>query len=223
MATSIKSVVMYRIRKNAIETRLILRAYYLAKKRHRNQFRKSGAPYIYHLTQVAYYLAKWSRGHEVVIAGLLHDTIEDTGYTKSEIRRQFGRRVADLVDGSSWIGKKDGPRDWPATYKKFSYYAQADPELVILKAADYLSNLQSYKDPRRKLYVSEKAAPRNKTFWIPFFRDAGLRKFARMLETDTNNASKKKVPVTLYKYITRNEMAKLRAAVLEMNGIEELV
>lgn len=223
MATSIKSVVLHRIKKNALETQSILRAYYLAKKRHRKQFRVSGAPYIYHLTQVAHFLAKWNRGHEAVIAGLLHDTIEDTGYTKAEIRTLFGRRVADLVDGSSWIGKKDGPRDWPATYKKFLHYAKADPELVILKVADYLSNLQSYRDPRRKLYVSESAAPRNKTFWIPFFRDAGLRKLARRLEIETNKASNGRVHVTLYKYITRKDMAKLRVAVLEMNGIEELV
>jgi len=222
MATSIKSVVLHRIKKNAIETRRILRAYYIAKKRHRKQFRASGAPYIYHLTQVAYFLEKWNRGHQAVIAGLLHDTIEDTGYTKEDIRKQFGARIADLVDGSSWVGKKNGPRDWPATYTKFAHYAKADPELVILKAADYLSNLHSYKDPRRKLYVSEKAAPKNKTFWIPYFRDAGLKKFAKKLETETNKASRSRVPVTVYQYITRKEMARIRKTISQMEGIEEL-
>ena len=76
---------------------LIQRAYRVAEKAHSGQKRVSGEPYINHLLAVAAILAEYSMPAEVVTAGLLHDTIEDTATTPEEIRARFGEQVLTLV------------------------------------------------------------------------------------------------------------------------------
>ena len=75
----------------------IEKAYLFAEKKHEGQIRKSGDPYISHCIGVAMILADLQGGPATIIAGLLHDTIEDTGTTKEEIEKEFGKEVADLV------------------------------------------------------------------------------------------------------------------------------
>jgi len=81
------------------EREQILRAYRLADEAHREQKRASGEPYITHCIAVAKILADLSVPPEVVAAGLLHDTVEDTAVTLADLRRDFGETVAALVDG----------------------------------------------------------------------------------------------------------------------------
>lgn len=81
------------------EREQILRAYRLAEEAHREQKRASGEPYITHCIAVAKILADLSVPPEVVAAGLLHDTVEDTAVTLADLRRDFGETVAALVDG----------------------------------------------------------------------------------------------------------------------------
>ncbi|MCS6907132.1 MAG: HD domain-containing protein, partial [Anaerolineales bacterium] len=78
---------------------MILKAYQVAEEAHRGQKRASGEPYINHCVAVAGILAEMHVPPEVVIAALLHDTVEDTEVTLEQIRRLFGDRVAMLVDG----------------------------------------------------------------------------------------------------------------------------
>ena len=78
---------------------LVQRAYRLAEEAHRTQKRNSGEPYINHCLAVANILAELRVPPEVVAAGLLHDTVEDTEVTLEDIRRDFGDVVANLVDG----------------------------------------------------------------------------------------------------------------------------
>src|SRR5574341_351116 len=78
---------------------LVQRAYRVAEEAHREQKRNSGEPYINHCLAVANILAELRVPPEVVAAGLLHDTVEDTGVTLDDIRRDFGEVVASLVDG----------------------------------------------------------------------------------------------------------------------------
>src|SRR5512142_2349250 len=78
---------------------LIQRAYRVAEEAHRDQKRHSGEPYINHCLAVASILADLRVPSEVVAAGLLHDTVEDTSITLNDIRRDFGQTIAVLVDG----------------------------------------------------------------------------------------------------------------------------
>jgi GTP pyrophosphokinase len=78
---------------------LVQRAYRMAEEAHRKQKRQSGGPYINHCLSVASILADLRVPPEVVVAGLLHDTVEDTTITLNDIRRDFGDTVANLVNG----------------------------------------------------------------------------------------------------------------------------
>ena len=77
------------------EVRRVERAYTFAEKCHEGQLRQSGDPYITHPLAVAHILADMHMDHESLMAAMLHDVIEDTGVTKGQISRRFGRPVAD--------------------------------------------------------------------------------------------------------------------------------
>src|SRR5512143_2942758 len=81
------------------ERELIQRAYRVAEEAHRGQKRHSGEPYINHCLAVASILADLRVPPEVIAAGLLHDTVEDTSVTLNDLRRDFGETIAILVDG----------------------------------------------------------------------------------------------------------------------------
>src|SRR5258708_14337827 len=78
---------------------LVQRAYRVAEEAHHGQKRNSGEPYINHCLAVAQILAELRVPPEVLAAGLLHDTVEDTSVTLPEVRRDFGDAIASLVDG----------------------------------------------------------------------------------------------------------------------------
>lgn len=86
-------------------TDMIEVAYRLAKAAHKNQFRRSGEPYIDHPVQIAYIAAELSMDAVAISAALLHDVIEDTPYTFADIEALFGRNVAEIVDGVTKLTK----------------------------------------------------------------------------------------------------------------------
>ena len=77
----------------------IIHAVEVARKAHEGQFRKTGEPYIVHPLAVKKILEEWGMDEDTIIAGILHDTIEDTSLTLEDIRKEFGESVAFLVDG----------------------------------------------------------------------------------------------------------------------------
>src|SRR5919205_3796226 len=84
---------------------LVERAHGYAAKAHEGQYRKSGEPYLVHLIATAYYLAKLRLDVTSIVAGLLHDTIEDTEVTYDDLEREFGHAVARIVEGVSKFGE----------------------------------------------------------------------------------------------------------------------
>lgn len=122
-----------------------------ASEKHKDQKRKSGEPYIIHPLSVAYTLIEWDMDIDTVLAGILHDTVEDTDATLEEIENIFGRDVAFLVDGVTKVSQaRSGMRDLgsylPQTRDNLSKLLIAvgqDVRVIIIKLADRLHNLQT--------------------------------------------------------------------------------
>lgn len=122
-----------------------------ASRMHDNQLRKSGEPYIVHPLRVADILIDWGMDIDTVLAGVLHDTIEDTDATIDDIESLFGRDVAFLVDGVTKVSQaRAGMRDissyLPQTRDNLSKLLIAvgqDVRVIIIKLADRLHNLQT--------------------------------------------------------------------------------
>ena len=125
---------------------VIRRAYLLASKLHEGQFRQSGEPYITHPLHVAYILACTYNDVETIIAGLLHDTIEDTDITLSEIEAMFGSSVARLVDGVSklkGLNFSSKSEKVEANTAKILRAVNEDIRDVSIKCADRLHNMET--------------------------------------------------------------------------------
>ena len=129
----------------------VKKAVELAKKAHDGQFRKTGEPYIVHPLAVKKILEEWGMDEDTIIAGILHDTVEDTDLTLDDIRKEFGETVAFLVDGVTKLSTaRDGMRDidtyLPATRDNFLRLMIAlgdDIRVLIIKLADRLHNLRT--------------------------------------------------------------------------------
>lgn len=125
---------------------LIEKAYNFAEKKHAGQVRKSGDPYITHCLGVALILAKMHVGPQTIIAGLLHDTIEDTGTTKEEIVSLFGDEVAQLVDGLTKVTRLSDYKNVEFTaenHRKIFVAMAKDVRVIIVKLADRLHNMRT--------------------------------------------------------------------------------
>ena len=123
----------------------------VAKDAHDGQYRKTGEPYIVHPLAVKKILEEWGMDEDTIIAGILHDTIEDTSLTLEDIRNEFGESVAFLVDGVTKLSTaRNGMRDidtyLPATRDNFLRLMIAlgsDIRVLIIKLADRLHNLRT--------------------------------------------------------------------------------
>jgi (p)ppGpp synthase/HD superfamily hydrolase len=127
---------------------LVDRAIVYAVKAHGTQVRKGTiTPYITHLFGVAVLLSRAGCPDEVIAAGILHDTIEDTGVTLKEIRTEFGRRVASLVKACSEPGKnKDPKKEKPWEERKehtLVFLKTAPPDVRFVVLADKLNNIRA--------------------------------------------------------------------------------
>ena len=128
------------------EVRAIERAYHFSEQSHRGQLRASGDAYITHPLAVAHILADMHLDHESLMAGLLHDVIEDTGVTKGQISRRFGRDVAELVDGVSkltGIEFQSKAERQAESFQKMTLAMSRDIRVMLVKLADRLHNMRT--------------------------------------------------------------------------------
>ncbi len=136
-------------------------AYHFSQSAHQGQFRKSGEPYISHPLAVANILAQWHLDAQALTAALLHDVMEDTSVTKTEISRNFGKPVADLVDGVSKLDKIEFETQEKAqaeNFRKMLLAMARDVRVILIKLADRLHNmrtLDSVDDVRRNRIARE--------------------------------------------------------------------
>lgn len=126
----------------------IRNAYDFAEKAHREQKRISGEPYIVHPLEVAKILAALELDQETIIAGLLHDIVEDTGISLADITEKFGGEVALLVDGVtklSRIAYKSKEEQQVENLRKMFLAMAKDIRVIMIKLADRLHNLRTLK------------------------------------------------------------------------------
>lgn len=126
----------------------IRRAYLFAKEAHKNQYRKSGEPYIHHLIEVCYILTTLQCGPATLIAGLLHDVVEDTDIPLKEIREQFGDDVAGIVDSLTKIQRLKlshrSEEDFVyEDHRKIFLGMAKDVRVIVIKLADRLHNMRT--------------------------------------------------------------------------------
>ena len=140
---------------------LITRAYLCAKKQHEGQFRKSGEPYLVHLTSVAYILAQLRTGPTTIAAGLLHDVIEDCDVTSDEMKAMFGEEVTMLVEAVTKISnlKFRDEKEYQASNHRKIFIAMAkDVRVIMIKLSDRLHNmrtLQFMREEKQKRIAAE--------------------------------------------------------------------
>lgn len=121
-------------------------AYRMARDAHEGQRRQSGEPYITHPLAVATLLAEWHLDAQALIAAILHDVVEDTPTTKDEIAKQFGKPVADLVDGVSKLDKLQFATLEEAqaeNFRKMLLAMARDVRVILIKLADRLHNMRT--------------------------------------------------------------------------------
>ena len=139
----------------------ILAAARLANEKHENQKRKSGEPYIIHPLAVGETLIKLKMDADTICAGLLHDTIEDTDTTYEGIEKQFGKPVAEMVEGVTKVNALKAMNKSAAeaeTIRKMFFAMSKDVRVIIIKLADKLHNmrtLQHLKPERAKEFAQE--------------------------------------------------------------------
>ncbi len=146
---------------------MIEKAYHVAGEAHKNQTRKSGEPYIIHPLNVAIILAELELDKETIIAGLLHDVVEDTVMTDADLKHEFGEDVALLVDGvtkleriplSSTISQSDEKLEMQAENLRKMFLAMAkDIRVIMIKLADRLHNMRTlkYKSPESQQRIAK--------------------------------------------------------------------
>ena len=123
---------------------ILQKAYEVAETRHADQMRKSGDPYITHPLAVANILAELGMDTTTLVAALLHDTVEDTGYTIEALTTEFGVEVGHLVDGVTKLDKVAlGTAAEGETIRKMIIAMARDPRVLVIKVADRLHNMRT--------------------------------------------------------------------------------
>ena len=132
--------------------------YSFADNAHKKQLRKSGEPHFTHCVRTAEILAQLRLDMDTICAGLLHDVLEDTGITRSDLEKQFGKSIANLVEGVTKIGRRKfsgGHRKRQAeTYWKILLATGEDVRVILIKLADRLHNMETLE------YLSEEQQQR---------------------------------------------------------------
>ncbi len=146
---------------------MIEKAYKTAEKAHKDQFRKSGEPYIIHPLNVAIVLADLELDKETIVAGILHDVVEDTIMTEEDLKKEFGDDVALLVDGvtklekiplSTGTDQPDEKLEMQAENLRKMFLAMAkDIRVILIKLADRLHNMRTlqYKKPESRQRIAK--------------------------------------------------------------------
>jgi guanosine-3',5'-bis(diphosphate) 3'-pyrophosphohydrolase len=129
-----------------VDVDLIRTAYELAAEAHAGQKRASGEPYVNHAVEVATIVASLRLDTATIVAGLVHDSVEDTAVSLPDLRTRFGDEVATLVDGVTKIGKvefRSSTEQQMENYRKLLLSMAEDARVILIKLADRLHNMRT--------------------------------------------------------------------------------
>jgi len=175
-----------RIRKYhpSTDVSMIEKAFTLAKEAHNGQCRKSGEPYIIHPLWVAIILADLEMDKETIVAGMLHDVVEDTAVTDEQIRQEFGEEVALLVDGVTKLGQLSYSSDklevQAENLRKMFLAMAKDIRVIIIKLADRLHNMRTLQFMRPE--KQKEKARETMDIYAPIAQRLGISKIKTELD-----------------------------------------
>lgn len=160
------------------------RAYVFAMKKHGAQLRASGDPYYSHPVEVAGILTKFKLDSSSIIAGLLHDTVEDTDTTVEEVKNLFGEQVAQLVDGLTklaMIEQKSADKKQAENFRKLLLAMSEDIRVLLIKLADRLHNMRTLhflKNPEKRARIAKETLD----IYAPLAERIGMQEVKSELE-----------------------------------------
>ena len=177
---------------------------------HSGQYRKSGMPYTEHPYEVAKILSDLKQDQATVLAGLLHDVVEDTPHTLAEISERFGDDTAFMVDAVTKItaAQQESKTARKAeTYKKLISAMAKDPRVIMIKIADRIHNMRTmqYMKPEKRKAIAQETLD----IYVPLTHRFGLYK----LKTELEDLS--------FKYVNPVEYQKLVDALIENKEVRE--
>lgn len=171
------------------EKELIKKAYEISQSNHANQKRKTGEPYFIHPFNTAITLAQWNLDTPTIIAGLLHDTIEDTNYKIETLRKDFDEEIAFLVSGVTKLGKlkyrgikseEEKIKHMAENLRKMILAISQDLRVIFIKLADRLHNMHTLKAvPAQK---QKRIALETADIYAPLAYRLGMQSLAGELE-----------------------------------------
>jgi len=166
-----------------IDTSMIERAYDFAARAHDGQFRISGEEYINHPLETAHILAELGLDVTTIVAALLHDVVEDTGVSLSDIEKNFGEETALLVDGVTKLSRIEfkSKEDAQAEYLRKMFFAMAkDIRVILIKLADRLHNMRTlkYQNTHKQLEIAQETLD----IYAPLAHRLGIFRFKWELE-----------------------------------------
>ena len=181
---------------------LIDKAYNFAITAHDSQQRISGIPYILHPTSVACILVELGMDTQSIVAALLHDVVEDTYYSISDIEKNFGKEIANLVNGVTKLGKipfSSQEEEQSENLRKMLIAMSEDIRVIIIKLADRLHNMRTIDcmDPQKR----RDKARENMEVYAPIAHRLGIR----MIKEELEDLSLKYLDPVAYKEI-ENEL-----------------
>ena len=162
---------------------ILQKAFNLASAGHIDQKRDSGEPYITHPLHVAIYLSELSMDLETIVSAILHDLIEDTDITYNDIKKEFGKEIADIVDGVTKLdkinynSKEEAKAD---AIRKMVIAMSKDIRVLILKLADRLHNIETIDYLNE--WKQEKIAQETLYVYAPLAHRLGLQSIKHTLE-----------------------------------------
>ncbi len=203
--TNQEHIVSVLLRKNpALNEGILRNAIAFIADAHDGQYRKSGMPYTEHPYEVAKILADLKQDQATVLAGLLHDVVEDTPHTLKEITEKFGEDTAFMVDAVTKITavqEASKTAQKAGTYKKLITAMAKDPRVIMIKIADRIHNMRTmqYMKPEKRKLIAQETLD----IYVPLTHRFGLYK----LKTELEDLS--------FKYVNPVEYQKLVDALIE--------
>lgn len=182
MKTTVEEILSLISTVNESDKVLITKAFNFAKKAHKGQKRFSGEPYFIHPFEVAKILALMKADTETIAAGLIHDTLEDTGVTAEEIEKEFGKNILFLVEGVTKLGRVryQGMERHTESLRKFFMAMAEDIRVVTIKLSDRLHNIRTLEHVRPD--KQKRIALETLEIYAPIANRLGIWKLKGMLE-----------------------------------------